>query len=148
MKAKSTLKKFLSNVQNKGIQIFISKKIEQLEQIISLECAEDNIQKVNEYISTLKSESGGFSQQGLWKLKSRLCPRPTDPPTAKLDNSGKLVTNPDKLLNLYLEKYVERLSHKKMKAEYDDIFILKNQLWKLRLEQCSEVKLKNGHLEI
>ena len=62
MKAKSTLKKFLSNVQNKGIQIFISKKIEQLEQIISLECAEDNIQMVNEYISTLKSKSGGFSQ--------------------------------------------------------------------------------------
>ena len=48
MKAKSTLKKFLSNVQNKGIKIFISKKIDQLEQIISLECAEDNIQKVNE----------------------------------------------------------------------------------------------------
>ena len=33
-----------------------------------------------------------------------------------------------------------------MKAEYDDIFILKNQLWKLRLEKCSKVKTRKWTL--
>ena len=59
---------------------------------------------------------------------------------AKLDKNGKLVTNTEDLLNLYLETYSDRLSHRKIKSEYDDIFNLKTQLWQMRLELCSEVK--------
>ena len=62
------------------------------------------------------------------------------PPTAKLDENGSLVTNPEQLLNLYSKTYTERLSHRKMKNEYEDIFLLKNCLWEMRLEKCSNVK--------
>ena len=122
------------------MKIFLIKKIELIEEIISLDCAEENINKVNEYVRNLESENGGFSQNGMWKLKLKLCTRPMDPPTAKLDKTGKLVTNPDKLLRLYLETYSDRLSHRKMKEEYEDIFHLKNQLWYMRLEKCSNIK--------
>ena len=63
-------------------------------------------------------ENGEFSQCGMWKLKSKLCPIPLDPPTAKLDENGCLVTNTEELLNLYLDTYSKRLSHRKMKNKY------------------------------
>ena len=63
-----------------------------------------------------------------------------DPPTAKLDKTGKLVSCPKKLLNLYSETYSERLGHRKMKKEYEDVFHLKNQLWDMRFNECKEIK--------
>ena len=99
---------------------------------------------MNKYLKNLEAENGGFSQCGMWNLKAKLCPRPIDPPTAKKDKNGKLVTNPEKLLDLYLETYKERLSHRKMKKEYDDIFKMKNQLWELRLESCLQEKQEIG----
>ena len=120
--------------------MFIAKKIEFIEDIISMECSEENINIVNEHLKNLELENGNFSQSGMWKLKSKLCPTVVDPPTAKLDKNGKLVTNTEDLLNLYLETYSDRLSHRKIKSKYDDIFNLKTQLWQMRLELCSEVK--------
>ena len=144
---KSRLKKQHKNCQNKDIKIFIEKKIEAVDEIISQDCAEENTRKVNEWLDCLESENGGFSQNGMWKLKSKLCPRPLDPPIAKLDKNGDLVTRPEKLLDLYLETYSNRLSHRKMKKEYEDIFYLKNKLWNLRLEKCSEVKTENWSMK-
>ena len=43
---------------------------------------------------------------------------------------------------MYLDTYSDRLSHRKMKPEFEDILHLKNKLWKMRLELCSEVKTK------
>ena len=85
-------------------------------------------------------ENGEFSQCGMWKLKSKLCPIPLDPPTAKLDENGCLVTNTEELLNLYLDTYSKRLSHRKMKNKYEDIFELKNESWQMRLKKISGVK--------
>ena len=95
MKAKSILKVHLRNVQNEGMKLFLSKKIDSIENLISSDCAEENVKKFNEYIQSVETESGGFSLHGMWKLKSKLCPRPKDPPTAKLDRNGRLVTNPN-----------------------------------------------------
>ena len=76
LKVKSRLKKQLKNCQNKDIKIFIEKKIETVDEIISQDCAEENTRKVNEWLDCLESENGGFSQNGMWKLKSKLFPRP------------------------------------------------------------------------
>ena len=89
MKAKSILKVHLRNVQNEGMKLFLSKKIDSIENLISSDCAEENEKKVNECIQSVAIESGGFSRQGMWKLKSKLCSRPKDPPTAKLDRNGR-----------------------------------------------------------
>ena len=110
---------------------------------MSQDSSEENASKVNEWLDCLETENGEFSQNGMWKLRSKLCPKTVDPPTAKLDKNGNLVTNPEKLLDLYLETYSERLSHRKIKEEYEDIFHLKNELWKMRLNKCSNVKTEN-----
>ena len=100
------------------------------------------MRKVNEYLRTLKSEKGGFTHHGMWKLKSKLCPRATDPPTAKIDKAGNLVTSPEKLLSLYLETYSDCLSHREMKG-YEGIFQLKNELWEARFKKCLENKTED-----
>ena len=81
MKIKSKLKMHLRNCPNIEMKIFLSMKIEHVEDVIAMDCSEENIAKVNEYLGSLEAENGGFSQCGMLNLKSKLCPRPMDPPT-------------------------------------------------------------------
>ena len=101
--------------------------------------AEDNVEKVKNFVQTLKDDIK-LNHTGFWKLKKKLCPRRQDPPSAKRDSNGNLVTAKSGLQNLYLETYQARLSHRPMKAEYSDIYQLKMQLWASRMIQLSEVK--------
>ena len=93
-------------------------------------------------VSETNTSEGKFSQTGFWKLKSKLCPRSSDPPMAKRDEYGNLVTAPSQLKELYAATYKHRLRHREIKAEFQDIFILKNQLWDLRLRN---LKRKVSH---
>ena len=63
------------------------------------------------------TSDGNFSQIGMWKLKNQLIPKEMDPPMAKLDSYGNLITAPGALKNLYLETYVERLKHREIKPD-------------------------------
>ena len=91
---------------------------------------------MNEYAQELNSEKATFSQHGLWKLKSKLCQKSFDPPMAKMDANGQIITSPNLLKDLYLETYSDRLSHRVMKSEYEDIFEIKTKLWEMTLELC------------
>ena len=57
----------------------------------------------------------------------------SDPPKAKVDKDGNLVTAPNLLRKLYLETYINRLKHRKMKKDLLDIYDLKMDLWSSRL---------------
>ena len=63
-----------------------------------------------------------------------------DPPMAKRDAGGNLVTAPLPLKKLYIETYKKRLEHRVMKPQHMDIFKLKTLLWELRCNQVSKVK--------
>ena len=82
-----------------------------------------------EHISNLQTLNGSFSNLGMWKLKSKLLPRPRDPPMAKKDAYGNLITSKGALKKLYLDTYVHRLRNREMKSEYSDILELKTALW-------------------
>ena len=103
--------------------------------------AEKNAAIVNQQLSQLSSMDGNFNQIKIWKMKNKLLPRPTDPPMAKKDKWGNLITSPLPLKNLYLETYKERLAHRPMKAEFKDIYHLKTVLWKLRYEELKRKKI-------
>ena len=70
----------------------------------------------------------------MWKVKSKLFPRPSDPPMAKKDPHGNIITSQEALKKLYLDTYVQRLDHRKMKDDFKEIFHLKSQLWNERLK--------------
>ena len=97
--------------------------------------AEKNVSVVKEQLSQLASTDGNFNPIRMWKLKSKILPHPKDPPMAKKDKGGNLVTAPLPLKKLYIETYKSRLAHREMKEEFTNIFNLKLLLWELRYEE-------------
>ena len=63
----------------------------------------------------------------------------SDPPMTKYDTNGNLITSHAALKNLYLTTYQNRLRHREMKPEYLDIYFLKAELWRSRLENMRQV---------
>ena len=72
---------------------------------------------------------------GMWDLQRKIFPKnPPNLPTAKIDVEGKIVTSHRDLQKLYLDTFVHRLRHRPIKEDYAEVFVLKEQLCKLRLE--------------
>ena len=112
--------------------------------------ARANSEKITRYLSSCNPDNDGFCQNGFWKLKKFLCPPKRDPPMAKRDCSGNLVTEPQALKRLYLETYTERLRHREIKPGLEDIKILKTELWNSRLtslEMTPSANWKPTHLK-
>ena len=74
----------------------------------------------------------------MWKLKTRLYPFQTDPPMAKMDDRGFLVTSPQKLKELYVKTYRDRLHNREMKDEIKDVYNLKTELWNIKMTECTK----------
>ena len=96
--------------------------------------------KSKEYVESVETLDGNFSQLGFWKLKQKIWPSASDPPMAKHDRAGNIVTAPQVLKKLYLETYVDRLKHREMKPELMDVYFLKKELWMSRLNNIQMIK--------
>ena len=70
----------------------------------------------------------------MWGLKKKLNLGSNDVPSAKKDKSGNLITTKNGLLALYKNTYIDRLSHKSIRPEYDQLKSLKENLFELRLQ--------------
>ena len=81
------------------------------------------------------AKDGKFSQSKLWKLKRKLCPAVSDPPMAKTDENGMMVTAPVLLKALYARTYEHRLRDPEIRPKFHDILNLKNKLWSLRIKE-------------
>ena len=69
-------------------------------------------------------------------MLKKIVPKNTiDPPSAKRDSKGNLVTSKEELEQLYLDTYVKRLSPNPVKEDLKDIFELKDMLFDLRIEE-------------
>ena len=53
----------------------------------------------------------------------------------KLDTSGNLITAPNALKKLYLDHYATRLEHRQIRAEFEENYMKKVVLWKLRFKR-------------
>ena len=140
---KTDLEKVIKNSKCETDCDATKKKLEQVELEIFKILSAKNAQIVTDQVASLDSLDGSFNQIGMWKIKEKICPRPRDPPTAKKDHLGNLITAPTALKNLYLQTYKNRLEHRKINERYKDIRELKNELWELRFES---LKLKPAAL--
>ena len=122
-------------------------KLIEIEEAIANELSSNNAEKVKEYVGSIETLDGNFSQIGLWKLKQKLCPQTTDPPMAKYDNTGNLITTTEGLKSLYLDTYRNRLKHREMNENYMDIYFLKSELWQSRLENLKRIKTKDWNMK-
>ena len=83
----------------------------------------------------------------MWRLKNKLLPKSYDPPMAKKDKHGNLVTAPEALKQLYLETYKERLKHRKIQDEYLENYEKKVKLWELRFENLQSKRSARWNFE-
>ena len=75
---------------------------------------------VQNHIKMLANFEGNLNQNGMRKLKNKLWPKERDPPMAKLDDKGNLISSPDGLKTLYLRHYEQRLAHRNIRYQYEE----------------------------
>jgi hypothetical protein len=99
--------------------------------------------KNKDHFSTITDCTGSFNVPKMWGLKKKLNLNSNDVPSAKKDKGGNLVTTKNGLLALYKNTYVERLSHKSIRPELEDLKSLKENLFNIRYELASKNKPVN-----
>ena len=109
-------------------------------------CSEQNAKIVEDHVANL-TVAGNFSQNGMWKLKKSLHPLQSDPPMAKYDKSGNLITAPPLLRKLYLDTYVHRLRHREIRPELKEVYRLKTMLWDRRLVELKSNKSQSWTMD-
>ena len=113
-----------------------------LNEIASL-CAKNNKDKVDQHLGQSKDGLGGFNQAKIWSLKKTLAPKNSEePPMAKKDPKGNLISDKSLLENLYLDTYVDRLKPNKMADGLENLENLKEYLFQLRYDICKTEKSK------
>ena len=140
MKAKLNLKSSLSKIVDPVILGNIKEKIKVIENEISLRCSEKNVSIVKHHIEELSNGEDQVCRLNMWRLKNKLCPRNSDPPMAKKNSDGFLVSDPDSLKQLYVETYKQRLKHRIMRPGYEDLEHLKSFLFNIRLSLSKRIK--------
>ena len=131
---KANLKTFSTMAKSEFAKYTIKMKIEQIEEKILKITSEKNAKKITEQISQIQTLDGSFSQTGMWNVRSKLFPRLIDPPMAKKDIDGNLITGPEALKKLYSQTYADRLKPRQIKADFQEIFDLKSILWDQRMK--------------
>ena len=109
-------------------------KLEAIEDELVKETATKNAETVKDVLENVETLEGKFSHTGFWKIKQKLSPIISDPPMAKHDQHGNVISAPTVLKQLYLETYQHRLRQREMKTELMDVYFLKTELWMSRLQ--------------
>ncbi len=124
-----------SKLKNENKHDLVTKrKIESLESEIQQCCAEENAKLIRDQVRDLSSLTGTFSSDLMWKVKRKVFRRSTDPPMAKKDNHGNIITSPNPLKKLYLDEYIHRLRHREIKPSLRLLKELKEDLWARRFD--------------
>ena len=121
------------NEDNLEKEIELKETLELVVEQISDLCADKNKETVNKYIGEIDVGLDGFKQVQTWGLKKRLAPKNViDPPAAKKNATGALVTDKHELETLYLETYQSRLSPNPISKDLDELKNLKEYLFSIR----------------
>ena len=142
LSAQTALKMKLLNNKCKETEESTKNKLKEIENDLVEETVNKNVKTVKDHLKQIESEEGNFLNLGFWKLKQKLRPNSKDPPMAKNDKDGNLITSPEGIKSLYLEAYKTRLKHREMKPELFDLYLLKTELWLSRQEYLKDKKSK------
>ena len=115
-------------------------ELEKIEKELGEKIAQ-NAKKIEEEVGKYKCEDGGFNSGKLWNLKKHLFPRHRDPPTAMMDEEGKLLTSSEEINELALRKLgFERLKNRPMKKGLEEMKEKKEKLCEENLKKAQKNK--------
>ena len=126
---KTKLQIFIKNTKCKLGKLIGQNKLVEIEELISSNMSAKNAKLIKDHIQELKDSNGEFSNGKMWQLKKKLFKRGRDPPSAKRDENGQLITSYNELLSLYLRTFQQRLRHRDINPELEDMLEMKNSLW-------------------
>ena len=132
MQRKDLLKR-IQNTTSASERFELEDKVRDIEEDISDEYRQKQIQKIQEQLTAISNTNGSVSTSGVWKLRRKICPKPIEQLTAKMNKEGNLVSNPTAIKEIYLEAYTDRLKHRDMIPELHNLRILREQLFHERL---------------
>ena len=117
------------------------KKLDELENKLSEEYSDRMFNKImGEIKDTGDSEEGGFSSGKLWKLKKKIAPKFTEPPTSMINSEGKMLKNNEEIKNEAIKHYENVFSHSKIKDGLENIQKTQESLCLKRLGLASQQK--------
>ena len=98
----------------------------------------------------MDNEEGGYNPGHLWKLRQKLSPRPSEPPTAMKNKEGKLLTSEDDIKDEAVKHYKNVFKNSAIDEEFKPHEIEREELCKLRLKSAYENKTPhhNGRLQM
>ena len=118
----------------------IEDQISKIEEEITDEYKDQQIKKIEEQLQIITDADGKVNTAGAWKLRRKICPKPIEQLSAKKDKEGNLVTNPEKIKDIYLEAYEDRLKHREIIPKLKEHKKLREELFQKRLETTKQKK--------
>ena len=146
MRKKQEYEYILKNCSCSSAKEELQHDLDLIEKKLAENISREKSNSVRDHLNSLKI-NGTFSQLRLWKVRQKVCPRPADPPMAKKDTNGNLVTAPKQLKKLYSDTYKHRLRNRVMKEDLIDIYFLKKDLWASRLIELEKNKTDGWNLQ-
>ena len=135
MDKRSRIKQQIKHTEDDVDKEVLEKEVELIEAELAKSVSKTNFEKIKENISLLTSINGSLSATGLWKVKQKKIPKHSKPlPVAKVDNHGRLISDPDELKKLYIDTYVHRLRQRPIRPELKELEILKSELFNKRIK--------------
>ena len=134
---------------NRNVEASIkgAEDLEKVEKDIADHIAARNKNIVEEHLGWNSDPLLGFNQTKMWKLKKKLAPKNTmDPPAAKKDHNGILITDKCQLEKLYEKTYKDRLQPNKTVPGLEETQNLQEYLFELRCE-VAKMKVSNDWTE-
>ena len=115
-------------------------ELEKVETQIGNICAERNKNLVEKHLHPFNDTIDGGSPEHIWSLKKKLAPKNTsEPPTAKHDLQGNLISDRTTLEQLYKDTYAARLTPNQISPDLEDLKSLKAYLFQSNFELAQTV---------
>ena len=92
------------------------------------------------------SEDGGYSAGRLWKLKKKLSPKYTEPPSAMMSAEGKLLTNNEEIKKEAVKHYSNVFQSKDIIPGLEEIKKVCEKLCMARLKKTRKTNSHHGQL--
>ena len=117
----------------------IEARIQALEEEICALVEDENYKKFTETFGSL-IHSEGDTNNSIWKVKRKVFNRNGSTlPSAKLDPSGRLITEQTELKQFVLTNFIQRLRKMPMFPGLEGLMVLKEKLFRLRMEYVNSL---------
>ena len=138
-KRKELLKK-IQNTRSATVLYQLEDELSIIEEEISDDYRHKQMEKLEDHLNAITGPDGKVNVAGAWKLRRKVCPRPLEQLTSKMDKEGNIVTNPERLKQIYIEAYTERLQHREILPHLQEYKTLREEAFQYRLMAAKENK--------